>query len=97
MDIKDIKKRIDDNVAKLNEMDCGLVFSFQEEKDVLSLINHGKNNEHCSYGVFSFMIFFEAYTSKYEAYMAAMTNIELLVAGTKLLDHKSYHYVKEVA
>lgn len=97
MDINKAKAQILKNVEKLNESDCGLIFSFEEQKDCIELTNKGKTNESCSYGVFSFILFAEDYASKESMYDAACKMTELLIAGTRLLDKKSYHYWKEVA
>lgn len=97
MDFNKAKKRILEDIDKLNALNSGIVFSFEESRDYVSLNNHGTRNESCGYGIFGFTLFIEDYKDRIAMYNAALNMIELLIAGTKLLDPKSYHHMKEVA
>jgi hypothetical protein len=89
MNISDYKKRIEEVICRLNEMDNKLHFTLREENYGVFVDAVISGEEH--FAIFEPCVMFDDYIDISTAYAELSDKISLLAAGTKLNDPNSYH------
>jgi hypothetical protein len=97
MKIAEARKRLKDDIKRLNSISKSLEFVLEETDYSIGFTNHGKTNPSSSYGVYSQTSFFDAYKKKEDAYANTVWAAEMLIHGASLNDPKAYHNYKEAA
>ena len=95
MTIQDCRRRIKTAIDKLNKMDHKLCFGMEESEDSLYLTAVSRMNNKHRYGAYEIMFFFDDFKKKTTAYKYFMTEVERIVASTRLNDPKAYHNFSE--
>lgn len=90
---QEIKSEIEKKITKLNKLCSNLVFSFKDGDFSCSVENHLNINgkEGGSFGVFSIIVLLEKGKTRQQAYEECNAFLDGMIAGTRLLDSKSYH------
>ena len=91
MKISDCKKRIEEAVEKLNEMEHRVVFSFVEDENGICLCCCSKANGSSHFGAYEYAALFDEYTCKNTAYEGCMRFTEVIIAAQRLTSADAYH------
>ena len=91
MTITESKKRLQEAIKNLNDIQKALVFEIEETDYSIGFTNHGRRNPNKSYGAYSHTSFFDEYRKKADAYINTVMFAELIIAASKLNDPKAYH------
>ena len=94
MTVKDARKRLNEAIKKLNEIQDSLVFEIVETDYSIGFTNHGRLDSNGSFGSYEHSSFFDEYKKKLDAYTNTVMFAELIIAASKLNDPKSYHYLR---